>query len=454
MSELRVKNFGPIKEGFSENDGFMKIAPVTVICGNQATGKSTIAKLYSTFIWLEKAFFSQKINSITFNEFIDNYLAYHCIKSYLSENSVIDFIGDCYEFHVVRNSISFHAVKCEKYVKPKIAYIPAERNFCSALPKPNAIAGVLRNLFETIGDFDVAREAQEGQKYKLPIGNYYYRYDSSANKSYISDGSKNYEIELFEAASGLQSLVPLSVISKYYSRFIDYTATGKRQQFSLDEKKQIEKVYKHLEVTLGLGVLSSILSAVSKGDASLAFSVAGLISAFSAIGLYNATNKKTPVVDNIKESDIKTLKKTNDVLLSIINSRFINIVEEPEQNLYPESQGNVLFELLECMNTNAHNQLMITTHSPYMLSYLTQSAKAAELLEKGVPADLVEKIVPIKSAVSGSEISIYETKEDGSIHLLNPYENLPSDENLLNKALADGNERFSQLLDLEEEFCQ
>ena len=42
------------KGGFSENDGFLEISPVTVICGNQATGKSTIAKLYSTCAWLEK----------------------------------------------------------------------------------------------------------------------------------------------------------------------------------------------------------------------------------------------------------------------------------------------------------------------------------------------------------------------------------------------------------------
>lgn len=41
------------KGEFSENDGFLEISPVTVICGNQATGKSTIAKLYSTCAWLE-----------------------------------------------------------------------------------------------------------------------------------------------------------------------------------------------------------------------------------------------------------------------------------------------------------------------------------------------------------------------------------------------------------------
>jgi len=54
IARLKIKYFGPIKDGFSENDGFLEISPVTVICGNQATGKSTVAKLYSTCAWLEK----------------------------------------------------------------------------------------------------------------------------------------------------------------------------------------------------------------------------------------------------------------------------------------------------------------------------------------------------------------------------------------------------------------
>lgn len=456
MAKLRVKNFGPIKDGFSENDGFMEITPVTVICGNQATGKSTIAKLYSTFLWLEKALKSEKIQKedLSYDEFANNYLAYHCIKSYLNVSTEIDCILDSYEFYISNKSVKIIKRKNGKYVKPKIAYIPAERNFCSALPKPNSIAGLLKNLFETIGDFDVAREAQDGKKYKLPIGDYYYRYDEGTNRSYISNTTRNYEIELYEAASGIQSVVPLSLISRYYSNFIDYTFSGKRQHFSLDEKKQVEKKYNELSEILGTGLLASILSQTNTKDSSHFFSLIALVSAFKAFGLYNSVTEKKELLQNLEQGKIDAIQKANDDILSIITSRFINIVEEPEQNLYPESQGKVLFELLECMNTNEHNQLMITTHSPYMLSYLTQSAKAAELLGKGVPSDRIEKIVPVKSAVSGEKISIYETKEDGSIALLKPYENLPSDENLLNTALADGNERFSKLLDLEVAFCK
>ena len=53
MSKIKIKNFGPIKEGCLENDGWIEIKKVTVFIGNQGSGKSTIAKLISTFTWIE-----------------------------------------------------------------------------------------------------------------------------------------------------------------------------------------------------------------------------------------------------------------------------------------------------------------------------------------------------------------------------------------------------------------
>ena len=49
MSKIRIKNFGPVKEGYLEEDGWMDIKKVTVFIGNQGSGKSTVAKLISTF---------------------------------------------------------------------------------------------------------------------------------------------------------------------------------------------------------------------------------------------------------------------------------------------------------------------------------------------------------------------------------------------------------------------
>ena len=54
MSRIKIKNFGPIREGFVGNDGWLGIKKVTVLIGDQGSGKSTVAKLISVFSWLEK----------------------------------------------------------------------------------------------------------------------------------------------------------------------------------------------------------------------------------------------------------------------------------------------------------------------------------------------------------------------------------------------------------------
>ena len=46
---LHIKNLGPIID-----TGNIAITKVTIFIGNQATGKSTITKIFSTMRWLEK----------------------------------------------------------------------------------------------------------------------------------------------------------------------------------------------------------------------------------------------------------------------------------------------------------------------------------------------------------------------------------------------------------------
>ncbi len=47
---IRIRHFGPIEES-----GEQDITAVMVFCGQQGSGKSTIAKLISTCSWIEKA---------------------------------------------------------------------------------------------------------------------------------------------------------------------------------------------------------------------------------------------------------------------------------------------------------------------------------------------------------------------------------------------------------------
>ena len=136
---------------------------------------------------------------------------------------------------------------------------------------------------------------------------------------------------------------------------------------------------------------------------------------------------------------------------------FVNIVEEPEQNLYPSSQRHILNSLLEFNNQSNGNKLIMTTHSPYILSYLTLAIKGQQILEKIqlLPSteSLIEQlnaIVPLKSLVNPDDVAIYQLDDAGNINKLDNYNGLPSDENFLNDGLEFTNVLFSQLLDLED----
>lgn len=425
MAKLKIKNFGPIQKGFSENDGFLEISPVTVICGNQATGKSTIAKLYSTCAWLEKANVKSELGMTSEN--IDDLVSLckpHRIDEYFNEQTEIHYIGTTCEFIYQNRKFSSKTIDLNKnliqYKRPKIMYVPAERNLLTSIEDAENIKNLPSMLSILMDEYEKAKKASKSGEFDLPISNVKLIYDkNSLTMKVVTDNNRT--ISIYSASSGIQSVTPLSIVSKYITEEVSSNFLKNIQKLSANERKQIKEWIKKDTKDEEKNQL--------------------LLSSFDQL-IYGKT---------LNESIAKDIEK---LLHYFFNTCFINIVEEPEQNLYPQSQNKVLYELLECKNNSDENKLLITTHSPYILAYLTQSAKAAELLAKGVPEKEIEKIIPVKAAVPGEMIHIYETKSDGSIKLLEPYENLPSDDNELNKALEEQNDSFSDLLELEAKFCK
>ena len=96
MSRIKIKNFGPIKEPKSVKDEWIDIKKVTVFTGNQGSGKSTVAKLISTFTWMEKVLtrgdFKEK--EFTTTKFKNKYCGYHRISNYfIKERTEIIYEG-------------------------------------------------------------------------------------------------------------------------------------------------------------------------------------------------------------------------------------------------------------------------------------------------------------------------------------------------------------------------
>jgi hypothetical protein len=65
-----------------------------------------------------------------------------------------------------------------------------------------------------------------------------------------------------------------------------------------------------------------------------------------------------------------------------------------------------------------------------------------------------KRIGNYKGAVSNlfSDVVVYQLDNAGNITKLPDYEGIPSDDNFLNKSLAEGNELFGSLLEIEQDY--
>lgn len=418
MRRFRIKNLGPIKStGDGANGNWIEIKKVTVFIGNQGTGKSTVAKIISTLTWIEKALirgdFPEK-EFTTHSRFVKRYCAYHRLENYFKnldgeDNAEIDYEGLAYSFHYVNGK--FHVVRNNHkgYRLPQIMYVPAERNFISTIENAKMIRLSSGPLVEFLTEYNNAKSDLK-EAIDLPFNNTRIEYDRL--NDILNVKGDDYRIRLTEASSGYQSSVPLFLVSRHLGLTIKQRTENSHTEMSSDEQHR--------------------------------FRVA---------------------VQSIYEDELMT-EEQKRIAISALSSKFnklcfINIVEEPEQNLFPTSQRGMLNSLLEYTNLNVGNELILTTHSPYVISYLTIAAKGAELFErinKKSLSDRKEELfnklgetIPTKSCISTANISIYQLTDSGQVLLLPSYTGLPSDRNSLNKELAHSNLLFDELLNVEEE---
>lgn len=98
---------------------------------------------------------------------------------------------------------------------------------------------------------------------------------------------------------------------------------------------------------------------------------------------------------------------------STISRKRTFIVEEPEQNLFPVAQKKLVDFLTGAVIQDGH-QMLLTTHSPYILSAIENLMYAHKMgtLEDGKYADRVEKIISRKYWIDQKDVSVY-TLGDG-----------------------------------------
>ena len=327
MARLIIRNIGPIKNVDIE------LNKVNVFIGEQSSGKSTIAKIISFCSWLEK---TVNRDGVVFREGKEAYRrlqAYHHIQSYFRENSVICYLGEniAYAYNwpseealpypgwdiIDRKHFSDKEMFLypeSKVVNPKVIYIPAERNFVSVVPNLQKYAENDDNLMEFLLSWQEGRK-KYSTSHKLALLNLdmdFYSQDGIYNMVGLPNGGA---VALEAASSGLQSIVPLLTL-------IDWLAKGIYQENKPYSFEEIEKI-RHLLDEVGKDL------SLSDND-SLKERLAGIVSG----KIYTHTQF---------------------------------VIEEPEQNLFPTTQRDLVYYLLKTINHGRKHRLVVTTHSPYIL---------------------------------------------------------------------------------------
>ena len=344
MSTIQIQHIGALKD-----TGELPIKRVTLFLGPQGAGKSTLMKILCYCRWVEKEIMKDLKNKdwyTHYKRFFKGLSEFHRLpQSFFSSDSSIVYKGDLvaiiWSLGKNKGNAKVSVSKSDfarRRHNPKLAFIPAERNLVSAVQNidRNYRSNSRDVLFNFILELEEAKQAYTiDNKLALSImpGLSYYQSEGT-NLIWHEEGQ--YVLNAFYVASGIQSAFPVDVISSYL-----HTQVGRLSPMSMSE-------------------LSAVLL--------------GLLS----------TGEKLP--DDISDR-LSRLEK------SFLYSSMQLYIEEPEQNLFPESQRRLMFRLLQIISSVKEmekkawaepyaSSLVFTTHSPYLLSVInTQFAVARARLD-------------------------------------------------------------------------
>lgn len=389
---LIVKSFGPVK------DLDIIFKKVTLFIGDQGTGKSCVAKLFSMFKWMEKVLSQKKYKLSYFeqyNRFKTKLCAYHRIESFIYETSYIKFEGNLYDF--LYENGNFSVTEKNRDIKgiSKVMYVPAERSIVSVAENKSKLLKELPDSSETFSDEFVNAKKFFQSGYNLPFEGLRFEYDSLNDTGWIHGA--NYKVRLINASSGIQSSLPMCIVSEYLSSKI---SDKEEVKLSKEEKDKLEK------------------------------RVAEIM-------------QNEEYSDSIKDMMIRQLSYANRY------DRLINIVEEPELNLFPRSQMEVLKSLIYNNASSDENMLVFTTHSPYSLAIINTMIMGAKAYANANEElrNQIESILPVKYQINDDNIAVYRLSSSDAIYcqsVINPNTGLVS-KNELDSASDDIMRVFNSL---------
>lgn len=319
---ITIKDFGPLKD--IEN---LQLKSYTILIGESASGKSTLMKVVAMMRYLYKManirsyLKHSKITSSPFRVRFSTMMERQGMEKMLASNSIIDY-------SVVMNDETKYSVRIENnrmgalpIVRPehllfeKVSYISENRNIIPTwTQKASQNSGATLGYYFHETNTDFARASEKDKEIRLDYLGMKLQISHPKGKPtrymVIPYDNRHTPIDLREASSGIQTSTSVALIVKDFA------------------------------------------------DASNGFSFKDAFNRSVLNYLY----------DTYRLTKFKAITEPNNLDKKV----FIHI-EEPELSLYPDAQCKMIEDLFyTAIHSDADREinLMMATHSPYILNYL------------------------------------------------------------------------------------
>ncbi len=445
MQRIEIENFGPIK------DVAFDIKPYTIFIGPQASGKSTIARcvyffqtINGTLLYTLRLLYdgSQKVTIDQFKEYLASKFAELWDSSFLQQESRLSFCYDC---------------KKEEKVEIKIRNGDIEIQ----------LSDLLHTRFNDLHQ-EVSSQAQDVSR-RTPFTDYLRQKLATGRFAQVSR-----DFDFLPAGRSVFS-AHKNELNPHGPKFNDVLTVS-----FIDSINMILGAFERLPIEKRLGNKAYTgYSMVSDGSVETMgqFTVRERdqkideLSSKILKGRYIRANGKDYIQFGLGPGDRVLVAHSSSgqqealwILLYILytevhaSGKTFTVIEEPEAHLFPEAQRNMMLALTLFAN-NPNNQLMLTTHSPYILTPLNNLLLAHQIgykkneqtgeYESTAKFNDVAKIVDHDLWIDPERFECYYV-EDGKIDSV-----MDREVNMMSLRKLDGtssalNEEYDKLSELED----
>ena len=414
-AKLIVKNFGPLK------DINIEVREMVTFIGAQASGKSTLAKLISI---LENENFRRN-SKITLEEELNKYN----MKSFLNDGTIINYTKLDYSFTLKNHKYS----KTNPRELIKEQFVDFLKNSKSNEEKNDEFKNLLKH--DLISNWK--------NQFTPQIVNDIFK----KLNDYFNDGSKSYEIPIADFFLYYENiLTEYGINIKFDSLYIP----AERNFLHLISENTLGLINNNVQIPKHLLNIGQEYEKAIHNIKELPLNIIGKNFKYKREGktsyVYHNENEKIDLLESASG-----LQSVIPILLLVEYSKSLKkeynfnfVVEEPELNLYPKAQHELIKYLIKNCLLDRKN-LILTTHSPFVLASINNLLLAYDKGQK-FPKE-VNKIIKKESWLNPKNFIAYELKNGKAKKIMNDKLGQISENMIDGVSDAFANE-FDKLLDL------